>query len=77
MTSADRIRCIREEIRALSPHPERVRLIAVSKKQDLGRMRKAAEAGIRDFGENRIQEAADKFSQEAFPGITRHFIGYL
>lgn len=77
MNIAGRIAQIRETIRTESPHPERVRLIAVSKKQSPERMLEAAKAGIRDFGENRIQEALDKFSRESFPGITRHFIGYL
>jgi PLP dependent protein len=40
-------------------------------------MRLAVQAGIRDFGENRIQDALDKFDIEPFPEITRHFIGYL
>lgn len=54
-----------------------MRLIAVSKKQSLEKMRQAAVAGISDFGENRIQDALDKFAVEPFSGITRHFIGYL
>lgn len=77
MSIAGRIAQIRETIRTESPHPERVRLIAVSKKQNPERMLEAVRAGILDFGENRIQEALDKFSRESFPGITRHFIGYL
>lgn len=40
-------------------------------------MRQAAAAGIGDFGENRIQDALNKFALEPFGGITRHFIGYL
>jgi hypothetical protein len=72
-----RLDLIREDILTHSPHPERVRLIAVSKKQSIEKMHAAMEAGIRDFGENRIQDALLKFERDAFPGVTRHFIGYL
>ena len=74
---ADKLTVIREDIKRYSPYPDRVRIVAVSKKQPIEKMRSAVEAGITDFGENRIQDALDKFSLEAFDGITRHFIGYL
>ncbi len=68
---------IREDIRKYSPHPGRVRLIAVSKKQPVERICAGVEAGVSDLGENRIQDALKKFARHPFPGITRHFIGYL
>jgi PLP dependent protein len=68
---------IRGDIFQYSPHPERVRIVAVSKKQSLEKMRAAVAAGISDLGENRIQDALVKFELESFPGIRRHFIGYL
>ncbi len=74
---ADKLTVIREDIKRYSPYPDRVRIVAVSKKQPIEKMRSAVEAGITDLGENRIQDALDKFSLEAFDGITRHFIGYL
>ena len=74
---ADRLTEIREDIKRYSPYPDRVRIVAVSKKQPIEKMRAAVAAGITDLGENRIQDALDKFSLEAFDGITRHFIGYL
>ncbi len=74
---ADKLTVIREDIKRYSPYPDRVRIVAVSKKQPIEKMRSAVEAGIKDLGENRIQDALDKFSLEAFDGITRHFIGYL
>jgi hypothetical protein len=40
-------------------------------------MRQALEAGMTDLGENRIQDALDKFTIDPFEGVTRHFIGYL
>ena len=73
----ERLDGIRKDILRYSPHPERVRIVAVSKKQSLDKMRAAAASGINDFGENRIQDALAKFETEPFPGIRRHFIGYL
>ncbi|MCF7832644.1 MAG: YggS family pyridoxal phosphate-dependent enzyme [Candidatus Marinimicrobia bacterium] len=73
----DRLTVIREDIKRFSPYPDRVRIVAVSKKQSIEKMRSAVEAGITDLGENRIQDALDKFSVEPFEGIARHFIGYL
>lgn len=68
----ERIAQIRESI------PESVRLIAVTKTVSVEAMRVAYQAGIRDFGENRVQEAADKQPQlEDLPDITWHLIGHL
>lgn len=64
------------EIRQTVPAP--VRLIAVSKQVSIAAIRQAYEAGVRDFGESRIQEAASK--QEALQDltdITWHLIGHL
>ena len=58
--------------------PESVRLIAVSKKVSVAAIREAYAAGIRDFGESRIQEAIDKIDElQDLSGITWHFIGHL
>jgi pyridoxal phosphate enzyme (YggS family) len=73
----DRLEAIRQDIQRYSPHPDRVRIVAVSKKQPIDLVREGIAAGVADIGENRIQDALDKFAIEAFPGITRHFIGYL
>ncbi len=76
-TIKQHLQTVQEDIRHYSPHPDRVCLVAVSKKQSIEKMQAAVAAGIRDFGENRINEALQKFDTQAFPGITRHFIGYL
>ncbi|GAA6616816.1 YggS family pyridoxal phosphate-dependent enzyme [Scytonema sp. NUACC26] len=56
--------------------PSSVRLIAVTKQVTSDMMRHAYAAGIRDFGENRIQEAAIKQVElQDLPDITWHFIG--
>lgn len=73
----ERLEIIRADILKYSPHPERVRLVAVSKKQPVQRICEGIEAGIRDLGENRIQDALEKFAKHPFPGVSRHFVGYL
>ncbi|MBZ8181873.1 YggS family pyridoxal phosphate-dependent enzyme [Oscillatoria salina] len=58
--------------------PAKVRPIAVTKKVSVAAMREAYAAGIRDFGENRIQEALPKQEQlQDLPDICWHFIGHL
>ncbi|MBH8572879.1 YggS family pyridoxal phosphate-dependent enzyme [Nostocaceae cyanobacterium CENA369] len=58
--------------------PPSVRLIAVSKQVPAEVIRSAYAAGIRDFGENRIQEAASKQAElHDLSDITWHFIGHL
>ncbi|MBD2357048.1 YggS family pyridoxal phosphate-dependent enzyme [Tolypothrix sp. FACHB-123] len=58
--------------------PDSVRLIAVSKTVPADKIRAAYAAGIRDFGESRIQEAASKQAQlQDLSDITWHFIGHL
>lgn len=74
MTSsiALRIASIRQQL------PPSVRLIAVSKQVSVAAMRSAYNAGIRDFGESRIQEATSKQQQlQDLPDITWHLIGGL
>lgn len=74
MTSsiALRIASIRQQL------PASVRLIAVSKQVSVAAMRSAYNAGIRDFGESRIQEATSKQQQlQDLPDITWHLIGGL
>ncbi|OUL17692.1 YggS family pyridoxal phosphate-dependent enzyme [Nostoc sp. 106C] len=58
--------------------PSSVRLIAVSKTVPAEIIRSAYAAGIRDFGESRIQEAASKQAElKDLSDITWHFIGHL
>ncbi len=54
--------------------PPEVTLIAVSKTKPVEDLLKAYEAGQRDFGENRIQEMADKYDQLP-KDIRWHMIG--
>ncbi|HWD59319.1 MAG TPA: YggS family pyridoxal phosphate-dependent enzyme [Stellaceae bacterium] len=56
-----------------------VTLVAVSKTQPAGAVRAALAAGQRVFGENRVQEALDKFPalRGEFPDLKLHLIGPL
>jgi PLP dependent protein len=68
----DRISAIRQEL------PTTVRLIAVSKYTTAEAMAVAYQAGIRDFGESRVQDIPAKQAALAdLPGITWHLIGHL
>lgn len=67
-----RIQEIRETL------PAHVRLIAVTKTVSVEAIREAYNAGIRDFGENKIQEALTKQEQlQDLSDISWHFIGHL
>jgi PLP dependent protein len=58
--------------------PDSVRIIAITKTVPTDLMREAYGAGIRDFGESRLQEAVQKQQELAdLPGITWHLIGHL
>lgn len=54
-------------------------LIAVTKTQGIETIRKALDAGQRAFGENRVQEAQQKFPalRKEYPDIELHLIGPL
>ncbi len=55
---------------------EEVELIAVSKTKPVLMLQEAYEAGVRDFGENKVQDLVDKY--EARPKDIRwHMIGHL
>lgn len=57
-------------------NPEEVTLIAVSKTKPVSMIQEAYEEGIRDFGENKVQEILEK--EPVLPGDIRwHMIGHL
>lgn len=67
-----RITSIRQQL------PPSVKLIAVTKGVSVEAMRVAYAAGLRDFGESRVQEASLKQTQlQDLSDITWHFIGHL
>lgn len=69
---ADRVNKIRTSI------PSRVKLVAVSKYTTTEAIRAAYDAGVRDFGESRVQDAKLKQEELAdLSDITWHMIGSL
>lgn len=69
---AQRLQSIRQTL------PESVRLVAVTKQVGVAEVREAYAAGVRDFGENQVQEAESKQSQlQDLRDITWHLIGHL
>ncbi|MGH9328141.1 MAG: YggS family pyridoxal phosphate-dependent enzyme [Terriglobia bacterium] len=81
MSIRENIDRVEERIRAACARGGRrredIRLIAVSKTFSAGNVREAYEAGLRDFGENRVQEAAAKIPELADLDATWHLIGHL
>ncbi len=70
MTIADSIHHIEDQL------PPRTRLIAVTKTKPVALLREAYDAGCHRFGENKVQEMADKHPQ--LPAdIEWHLIGHL
>ena len=59
--------------------PDEVTLVAVTKTVDAAAIEAAFNAGVRDFGESRVQEAKPKIEQlqRLKPGITWHMVGHL
>jgi pyridoxal phosphate enzyme (YggS family) len=60
--------------------PEEITLVAVSKTHPPERVREAFAAGLRDFGENKVQEAEGKVAALAdlrAQGLRWHLIGHL
>jgi pyridoxal phosphate enzyme (YggS family) len=62
-------------------NPEEVTLIAVTKTVAVHQIKEAMDAGLRTFGENRVQEAKVKIeelsAEPAMPSVSWHLIGHL
>jgi hypothetical protein len=73
------LRRIAKAARASGRDPEEITLTAVSKQQDWGAILPVLEAGHRVFGENRVQEAMQRWEgqREAFEGLELRLIGPL
>ena len=70
MSVAENFRAIRTEL------DDKIILVAVTKNHGVEVMREAIDAGATDIGENRVQEAAEKF-KTLDRAVTRHLIGHL
>lgn len=81
--AAERLETIRHRIerarRRFGPPPERVELVAVSKTFPAEAIIPFLAAGQRVFGENRVQETADKWPglRASYEGVELHLIGPL
>src|SRR5690349_3689947 len=81
--AAERLQRIRDDIAAASAlakrDPSEIQLIAVSKGRSADEIEALIDAGQRDFGENRVQEAMAKWPAllERHPDVRLHAIGRL
>ena len=57
--------------------PDEIRLIAVSKTFGVAHVEAAAAAGLRDLGENRVQEALEKQAATPALPVRWHLVGHL
>jgi pyridoxal phosphate enzyme (YggS family) len=78
-TIAENISTLAERIRsaaqAVQRDPASIGLLAVSKTKPASDLREAYDAGLRDFGENYLQEALGKQAELSDLPLTWHFIG--
>src|SRR5262245_1886160 len=76
---ADVMRRIAQAARAAGRDPGQVTLVAVSKTHGADKVRELLVAGQRVFGENRVQEAEEKFPslKAEYPDLELHLIGPL
>jgi pyridoxal phosphate enzyme (YggS family) len=81
MTLEERIQAVQAEIDeaavAVSRDPAEITLIAVCKTFPREDVDAAFELGLRHFGENRVQEAREKFGTPLPAGAELHLIGHL
>ena len=81
--AATRLANVREQVsraaKAARRKPEDVTLVAVTKQRDMAEIEQLIAAGVADFGENRVQEAAEKWPtlRAHHPGLRVHMIGQL
>jgi pyridoxal phosphate enzyme (YggS family) len=59
--------------------PDEITLVAITKGAVVPAIRAAFNSGIRDFGENRVQDAEEKIAQltDLKSGVTWHMVGHL
>jgi pyridoxal phosphate enzyme (YggS family) len=76
---AERYRAVRRAVAdaadAAGRDPDDITIVAVTKNVGVAEIRQAIAAGVRDFGENRVQEFLGKYG--LFPDVRWHFIGTL
>jgi pyridoxal phosphate enzyme (YggS family) len=68
---------IKKAAQACNRNPENICLVAVSKTVPAARVREAIEAGVKNLGENYVQEAREKINSLMDFPVNWHFIGHL
>jgi hypothetical protein len=82
MVLSENLRQVRERIaraaRRVGRRPEEITLVAVTKVFPASAIREAYELGVRDFGENYVQEFESKYPEvSGLAGVRFHFVGHL
>jgi pyridoxal phosphate enzyme (YggS family) len=81
MKIAGNVARVREQIAAAAQTVGRsaddVTLVAVTKTRSLAAIQAACSAGVRHFGENRVEEAEAKLPLSKWEGVTWHMVGHL
>ena len=76
--NAEALKKIRDNIQLKSPHPEKVKIIAITKTFSYKAIQEACTQDILDIGENKIQELENKINKQTKPpNLKIHFIGHL
>ena len=81
--AATRLASVRDEIaraaKAARRDPNGISLVAVSKQRSVTEIEELVAAGVGEFGENRVQEAAEKWPalRNSHPQLKLHMIGRL
>jgi len=58
-------------------NPQDIKIVAVSKGVDIERIKEIISIGVRNIGENRVQEAEEKIGVLGKEGIVWHMVGHL
>jgi pyridoxal phosphate enzyme (YggS family) len=78
---AENLKRLQERVEAAARRcgrqPDEIRLVAATKGVAPARIRAAVAAGVREIGENYVQEAVPKLEELSDLSLTRHFIGHL
>ncbi|MCY3866254.1 MAG: YggS family pyridoxal phosphate-dependent enzyme [Chloroflexi bacterium] len=72
--------CIAASCARVDRDPASIMLVAVSKQKTVGQIIEAVDAGLRHFGENRVEEGVEKIPQvkaSARGKITWHMVGHV
>jgi len=66
---------IAEACKKISRNPESVKIVAVTKNRSIGEINNLIGLGIRELGENKLQELLEKI--DSVKGVNWHFVGHL